>query len=183
MKDSIGNALEAWRVRRVLPEIEGNLLDIGCGNNRLVRVHGNGIGVDVFPWEGIDLLVEDASRLPFDDNTFDTVTFLACLNHIPNRNDVLREAHRLLKPGGKIVVTMIPPRLSRIWHFLRRPWERDQHERGMKKGEVYGLTRRQVKELLERNGFEIRRQYSFMFQINSITTGFAVTRIAAEGDH
>lgn len=171
MKDIFGLFLTAWRVRAVLPEVEGYLLDIGCGTNRLVKKYGNGIGVDVFPWEGVDLLVEDTSCLPFDDDTFDTVTFIACLNHIPKRADVLREARRVLKPGGKIVITMIPPGISRAWHFLRRPWERDQCERGMKEGEEYGFQRRQVTKLLEESGFEVDMQYPFMLFINSVTVG------------
>jgi len=88
----------------VLHAVRGRLLDIGCGTNRLVaqyrRGGGDGVGVDVYPWPGVDQIVEDTSRLPYADATFDTISFVACINHIPNRIDVLREARRLLGPGG-----------------------------------------------------------------------------------
>lgn len=167
MKDRLGKILAKWRVETVLPHIKGRLLDIGCGTNLLVRNYtGKGTGADVHDWGDVDLLVGDTSALPVDNGSFDTVTILAALNHIPNRADVLREAHRILSPSGRIVVTMIPPRISQIWHFLRQPWDVDQHERGMVAGELYGLTARQVRELLNSAGFTIVHEERFMLWIN-----------------
>ncbi|MBI3462292.1 MAG: glycosyltransferase [Planctomycetes bacterium] len=167
--------LARWRVCSVLAHASGRLLDIGCGTNDLVRSYrengvGDGaVGVDVYPWPGGDLLVDDTSRLPFDDTSFDTVSILAALNHIPNREAVLREAWRLLKAEGRLLVTMIPPRISRVWHWLCRSVDPDQVERGMKPGEVYGFTRRQVRALLEDAGFEIEREIAFMLGVNTLT--------------
>lgn len=174
MKDRIGVLLARWRVRAVLPHVRGSLLDIGCGENRLVGAYGAGVGVDVFPWKGVDLLVEDTARLPFPDATFDTVTFLACLNHIPDRRSVLCEARRVLKPGGGVIVTMIPPTLSRLWHSARGAGESDRTERGMKEGEVYGLTRRETRRLLEECGFAVDAQRLFMYFLNTLTLGHAI---------
>ena len=39
------------RHKIVLSHVNGKLLDIGCGENLLVKQYGDGIGVDVFPWE------------------------------------------------------------------------------------------------------------------------------------
>ena len=72
------------------------LLDIGAGTNALVRRHGDGVGVEVYDWGGEALVVENAARLPFSDQSFDTVSFVASLNHIPNRQEALFEAHRHL---------------------------------------------------------------------------------------
>jgi ubiquinone/menaquinone biosynthesis C-methylase UbiE len=108
------------RTRVVLEEVSGRLLDIGCGSNRLVRTYrqagGEGKGVDVYPWKGADLIVPDTSQLPFPSGSFDTVSFVASFNHIPNREDVLCEAYRLLSPGGRVVLTNLAPFVSRIWH-------------------------------------------------------------------
>ena len=131
------------RIGVSLQAVKGKLLDIGCGTNRLVKAYrakgGEGTGVDVYQWDGVDLLVEDTSKLPFPDASFDTITFIACINHIPNRLDVLREAHRLLTPDGRVVLTNLPPGLSRLWHAWAF-WDNDQHERGMAEGEVFGFT-------------------------------------------
>jgi len=73
-----------WRVRMVLPHIRGRLLDIGCGTNLLVRPYdGEGIGVDVYQWGDVDLVVEDSAKLPFESGEFDTVTIISAINHIP----------------------------------------------------------------------------------------------------
>ena len=170
MKDTVGRILLDKRIKTVLPHIEGNLLDIGCGTNELVRTYNQkGIGVDVYQWGDVDVIVEDTSKLPFDENTFDTVTIIAALNHIPNRVEVLLEAKRVLKKSGKIIVTMIPPKISRVWHRLRKPWDADQHERGMKEGEVYGFSEKELERLFLETGFEILFKKKFMFGINNLT--------------
>lgn len=169
MKDALGRWLEEWRIRTVFPHVRGRLLDVGCGMNQLVRRYRNGIGVDVHQWGDVDIVVNDSSRLPFGNAEFDTVTILAALNHIPNRESALLEAFRVLRPGGTLVVTMIPPALSRAWHALRRPWDVDQTERGMKPGEVYGLARVEVRRLIEVAGFRIERASGFMLGINTLT--------------
>lgn len=96
------------------------------------------------------------------------MTIVGALNHIPNRSEVLAEAHRILRQNGRIVITMIPPRLSRVWHFLRKSWDVDQKERGMKPGEVFGLTRREVHYLLSEAKFDILFEKTFMLGINRV---------------
>ncbi|HMJ91525.1 MAG TPA: bifunctional demethylmenaquinone methyltransferase/2-methoxy-6-polyprenyl-1,4-benzoquinol methylase UbiE [Candidatus Acidoferrum sp.] len=46
----------------------------------------------------------DAQQLPFDDNTFDTVTVGYGLRNLPSWERGLREMHRVAKPGGRLVV-------------------------------------------------------------------------------
>jgi SAM-dependent methyltransferase len=169
MKDTLGKFLVKWRVRTVLPYVKGQLLDIGCGTNELVQSYGNGVGVDVYQWGTVDLVVVNTAALPFDDGSFDTVAIIAALNHIPNRREVLREAHRLLRADGRLIVTMIPPRLSRVWHFFRRSWDVDQKERGIAPGEVFGFTRKEVRSLLNEAGFEVILERPFMCYANRVT--------------
>jgi SAM-dependent methyltransferase len=159
-----------WRLRAVLPNISGKLLDIGCGTNELVRQYkGEGLGVDVFQWGDVDLVIEDSANLPFENKAFDTITIIAALNHIPKRRTVLKEAHRVISDQGKIIITMIPPLVSRIWHFLREPWDADQSERGMKIGEVYGLSTTTVRGLLDDAGFSVIKEKRFMMGVNCLT--------------
>jgi SAM-dependent methyltransferase len=170
MKDRLGIFLRDWRIRAVLPHVTGRLLDIGCHENHLVRSYRlSGVGVDVHPWTNVDVVVEDTSKLPFADGEFGTVSVVASLNHIPNRADVLREARRVLQPDGRLIVTMIPPRVSAVWHFLRRASDDDLTERGMKPGEVYGLTPREVRQLITDAGFDVVLERPFMFGVNRLT--------------
>jgi SAM-dependent methyltransferase len=169
MKDWLGGILEEWRIRSVIPCVRGRLLDLGCGLNHLVERYGNGVGADVYQWGNVDVLIDDAGHLPFDAESFDTVAVVAALNHIPNREEALREVCRVLKHDGQLVMTMIPPTISRVWHAARRPWDPDQSERGMKPGEVWGLSRRDVRYLLRQGGFDVHYESRFMCFVNTLT--------------
>jgi SAM-dependent methyltransferase len=159
------------RTRMVLSMVRGRLLDIGCGTNELVRRYRgsgeDGIGVDVYPWPNVDLLVEDAAKLPYPDESFDSITFVACLNHIPNRKDVLREAKRLLAPSGRIVLTNLTPTISWLWHRWAF-WDDDQHERGMAEGEQWGFRHDDLIALLARSGFRLVRRDPFSWGLNNL---------------
>jgi SAM-dependent methyltransferase len=168
MHDALGEALAERRVKAVLPHVRGRLLDLGCGSNKLVRRYENGIGVDVFPWPGADFIVNNSASLDYDSHSFDTVTIVAALNHIPNREAVLHECRRLLRPDGRVVITMLTPVTSRIWHWLRAPWDADQRERGMRPGEVYGFTAGEVVSLFSRCGFVLSSQTRFMLGFNRV---------------
>src|SRR5262245_23491635 len=88
-------SLRAERIAAVLPEIGGRCLDIGANDNQLIRLyraqaHARGedersqssVGVDVERWGAPEvILVESAASLPFEDESFDTVTVVATLNY------------------------------------------------------------------------------------------------------
>jgi len=168
MYDYVGRKLEQQRIKAVWPYLNGYILDIGCGMNSLVRHYGNGVGVDVYDWGDVDFVVENTAQLPFKDVEFNTVTILAALNHIPNRDEVLIECHRVLADDGLLILTMIPPVISSLWHKIRKPWDVDQNERGMKEREVYGLTGKQMITLISEGGFELESSKRFMCWINTV---------------
>lgn len=172
MRDFLGRYVASWRIRAALPYIQGNLLDIGCGTNDLViQYKGKGIGVDICQWGKVDLVVKNSAQLPFKKEAFDTVTIIAALNHIVNREKVLIEAYRVCKHGGRIIITMIPPFISKMWHFLRKPWDADQVKRGIKKGELFGIPRGDIQRMLRESGFDISLEKSFMLGINYLIVG------------
>jgi ubiquinone/menaquinone biosynthesis C-methylase UbiE len=53
---------------------------------------------NVVPAEG------NAQHLPYPDATFDAAYLIATLGEIPDKDQALRELHRVLKPGGRLVV-------------------------------------------------------------------------------
>ena len=161
--------LESERIRAVIPHVQGRLLDIGSGPNHLVQTYGGDdcVGVDVFDWGGGTRVVSDSADLPFDDASFDTITFVACLNHIPNRQDVLGEARRLLRPGGRIIITMIGPTLGGIGHVIW--WHGEDRERGgMEEGEVGGLSKADIVELCRRAGFKLVLHKRLVYRLNNL---------------
>ena len=158
--------LEPWRLRVVRPFVRGRLLDLACGYNNLSRAHGFGLGADVFPWEGIDVRIEDAARLPFRDASFDTVSVVAALNHIPNREAALLAVMRVLRPGGLFLVTMIGPWTGRLAHLL---FHQDEARRGgMRPGEVHGIRPPVMRALLQQAGFELVHEVPFQLGLNRL---------------
>lgn len=165
--------IDEERIAMARSRCRGLLLDIGCGANELVRSYRSrqsmAIGVDVHPWSGADVVC-DTTQLPFPDTHFDTATMLACLNHIPlsKRNRVLREARRVLKDEGQLVLTMINPVVGFFAHRIRHRYDPDQLERGMGEEEQNGLWKREVERLLAENGFRITQTVPFVFGLNRL---------------
>lgn len=152
----------------VKKHIQGRLIDIGCGNNELVKTYGqNSIGIDVYDFGGNALIVEDTANLPFENSSFQSASFVASLNHVTNRDEVLHEVNRLLGPGGCVYMTMLSP----FWGVLRHKlawWDPDQHKRGMKEGEEMGLSFNYLTNLFERSGFKLIKRKRFVLGINNL---------------
>jgi SAM-dependent methyltransferase len=159
-------SLQQERINAVWPYLKGRVLDIGAGNNRLIRLYENGIGVEVYDWKGGAMLVNDTAHLPFQNAEFDTVCLIACLNHIPNRGDVLKEAYRILKPGGTCLITMINPWIGFVNHKLC--WYEESHERGMEEGEKDGLWKSEIYDLLHQAGFTHPQDRPFLYRLNCL---------------
>jgi len=165
-------SLEEERLRAVLPCLSGRLLDVGAGRNLLCRLHGNdSVGVDVFDFGGGAMIVNDTRALPFEDESFDTVAFVACLNHIPYRLQALEEARRVLRPGGRVVATMINRALGEIGHRIW--WYSEDKVRGMAEGETGGLNVSEMRRLFAEAGFAETRFTRFCYGLNGL---FVATR-------
>ena len=67
-----------------------------------------------------DLRVADAEHLPFPDDTFDVVYSYGVMHHSPNTPQCLREAWRVLKPGGEArVMVYHHPSITGVMLWLR----------------------------------------------------------------
>ncbi|MEL6149214.1 MAG: methyltransferase domain-containing protein [Chloroflexota bacterium] len=159
--------LEEERITATMPHITGRLLDVGSGTNTLVNTYGDGVGVDVFDWGNGTVVVENSAELPFADESFDTVTFIACLNHIPYRDSALAEAHRLIKPDGKLLITMINPLLGDFGHAI---WwySEDKKRGGMIEGELGGMWMKDIVALCEDAGFRLVKHERFVYAMNNL---------------
>ncbi|EUA13960.1 ubiE/COQ5 methyltransferase family protein [Mycobacterium xenopi 4042] len=75
----------------------GSVTDLSPGMVQVATRNGRSLGLD------IDGRVADAEGIPYDDDTFDLVVGHAVLHHIPEVELSLREAIRVLRPGGRFV--------------------------------------------------------------------------------
>lgn len=102
------------------------IIDIGCGPGNIYSTLGGKpqllIGVDVAPKaleiakrQGYTPILADANNLPFKSSIADIVTLNATLHHTENMDSVLKEAARLVKPGGVLITDHDPQRSA--WNY------------------------------------------------------------------
>jgi demethylmenaquinone methyltransferase/2-methoxy-6-polyprenyl-1,4-benzoquinol methylase len=62
----------------------------------------------------------DANMLPFDDDTFESVTFGYLLRNVDDALNVLKEVYRVMRPGGKVVcLDTTPPAKNILYPFVQ----------------------------------------------------------------
>jgi SAM-dependent methyltransferase len=144
-----------------LPE-SGAFLDWGCRHapdSCLLRFRSRGAktihGCDVeapnrystfFDYAGLEYTrLNHHFLLPYPDNHFDAVIASGVLEHVPMDYESLKELYRVLRPGGRLVITYLPNSLS-IEEFVRRRTGQLFHKR------LY--SRYQLQTLLVHTGFQ-----------------------------
>lgn len=110
----IETARHARRIQRYLaPKADHRLLEVGCGRGwltqRMQERYPWTYGVDVNPrsiQHGVaeNLSVMDAVNLRFADEEFDLVYSFHAIEHIVDAPAALSEMHRVLAPGGRILL-------------------------------------------------------------------------------
>ncbi len=101
-------------IRARLPSGAGDVVELGSGAGFLKERIPGAVTTDVFPVEGVDLVLPPDGRLPFPDGAVKAVVMTDVLHHIPAPRALFREAARAVRPGGAMV--MIEPWVS--------PWSR-----------------------------------------------------------
>jgi glycosyltransferase involved in cell wall biosynthesis/predicted SAM-dependent methyltransferase len=91
--------------------LKGKTLDVGCGLGDFCRFRPNTIGVDINSINvdycrdrGVRAHLILDGKLPFADNTFDSVVLDNVLEHIEDPNQLINEIYRVLIPGGIFLV-------------------------------------------------------------------------------
>ncbi|WP_448204851.1 class I SAM-dependent methyltransferase [Azospirillum sp. sgz302134] len=145
----MGQALLGKFRSRVVGEARGRVLEIGIGSGRNLPFYGAAadevVGVDPSPellamarraaaessrpvTLPVTLVEQTAERLPFEDDSFDTVVVTWSLCSIPDPSAALREARRVLKPAGELRFVehgLAPAQGVQRWqHRLTPLWSR-----------------------------------------------------------
>jgi len=127
-------SLTGLRPKQRALDVAGGTGDLALGMLRQVGKNGHVVLSDINSqmlergrdrlldagWVGnVDCLVADAERLPFEANSFDCVTIGFGLRNVTDKPAALRSMHRVLRPGGQLLVlefsTPVSPGLKRIY--------------------------------------------------------------------
>lgn len=137
--------------------LSGSVMDFGCGNKpyEALFVHVDKyIGLDIEESGNSGLkkadVYYDGKNIPFSDNYFDNIFCSEVFEHVFNLEEIIPEMNRVLKPGGKMLITC-----PFTWPEHEVPYDYARYT-------SYG-----IKHLLEKNGFTVERQYKsgHMFEV------------------
>lgn len=124
----------------------GSLLDVGCGSKPYKSVFAGRvdeyIGLDIDSYtarnRGIADYLYDGRTFPLDSSSFDIVLCNQVLEHVFNPDEFLNEINRVLKPNGKLILTV-----PFVWDEHEQPFDYARYS-------SFGLI-----HLLEKSGFQI----------------------------
>ncbi len=94
--------------RRFAAQVQGEVFDYGCGGSPYRRLFSKSqkyVGADVTPGPAVDCLLNADGLIPAASATYDAVLSSQVLEHISNPSQYLGECFRILKPGGRLLVT------------------------------------------------------------------------------
>jgi SAM-dependent methyltransferase len=156
-------------VDRIEREVDGPLLDWGCGLGQLtVLLRSRGLDVTSFDWDPtVDGTVkrplprfpeveawrsDEPVGLPFEDDRFDAVLSMGVLEHVHDPDGSLEELRRVLRPGGLLWIFKLPNRASYLEWIARRA---GMYHHGVGEHDrLYALD--EAVALVERHGFVVR---------------------------
>jgi len=146
------------------------VLDLGSGAGfdcflaaKKVGKSGKVIGVDMtekmikkakenakkYDFNNVEFRLGDIEELPVDDNSVDVIISNCVINLAPEKSKVFSEAYRVLKKGGKLLVSDIV--------LLRELSQKDKEDEGLIAGCVGGaVLRDEYLDMIKKAGFEIK---------------------------
>jgi SAM-dependent methyltransferase len=153
-------------LERVRAHASGTLLDVGCGARsfeplfagRVSRYLGADLAASRFLGAARPDVFARAEALPIRDGTMDTVLGLSMLTYLTDPAQMLREAHRVLRPGGVLLLEFTQ----------MAPLHDEPHD-------YFRFTRYGARWLLDQAGFETLE----MVPIGGLMSRVGLTAIAA----
>ena len=177
----LGHRASLLRMNEVLAELAGvtaedRVLDAGCGYGgsalwlaEHVGCRANGVTIVPLQIEKarkearkrgleqrVSFTLEDFARTTFPDASFDVVWGLESVVHAPSKEEFVREAFRLLRPGGRLLISEYmlreAPPLSAVERSFVEPWLSGWAMPSL-------LSPAEYEELIQRTGFGDLRRY------------------------
>ncbi len=149
------------------------ILDVGFAQEPNAYLKGEIIGIDIQKvkkpknYSKVSVVNLNSEKIPFKNNYFDSVILGSCIEHVENPSFLLRETNRVLKNGGRLVLTV--PQANDWWttvHNWILPFVKDQDE-----GEhLSNWGKLDMIRLIKRNGFVVNKVHGthIMIPLTSI---------------
>jgi 2-polyprenyl-3-methyl-5-hydroxy-6-metoxy-1,4-benzoquinol methylase len=145
--------------------VPGRLLDVGCGYGfflkEMVQRDWQAEGIEISTTGlcyardslGLDVSDQPLPRTDWPDGCYDVITLFYVIEHLPDPKAVLREAHRLLRPGGLLFLRW--PHTAPIVKLMR-PWT-DRLKLYQAPSHLFDFSPVTLYKILDQSGFhEIR---------------------------
>src|SRR3989338_1454770 len=160
------------------------ILDLACGSGGLTRkLKKNATSSIIFAIDSNEKAVQyarkrdknisglmytagNAESIPFKDDFFDIVIGLDMLDHVPNYKECMREINRVLKKGGKLVLTV--ENHYSLWPIVEFLWDKFGRGREYRLVHVVHFTPKVFEKLVMDSGFSIKKLYT----IHNLNTFF-----------
>lgn len=178
---NIGDIALKRRVVRIISRLalqeRDVVLDCGCGDGlylKIIRELGNYkiIGFDLnddslklaqdISGKSVPFVQGDITRLPFEDSCFDKIFSTEVLEHLTDDSSGLKEIYRVLKPGGKLIVTVPNHNYPFLWDPLNWVSERlsGKHIKSGLFAGIWNMHLRlyypnEIESLVEKSGFKV----------------------------
>ncbi len=173
---TIDHILSRWRIGKAAAWTRpgDRLLDVGCYDGSLIREVrpriASAVGIDAVaePSDAGDGVRIVRGHFPEDlsepDGSFDCITALAVLEHVTDPPAFAAACHRLLSPGGRVVLTVPHPRVDGIVDTLIALRLAD----GMDFEEHHGFDVGRTRPIFEEAGFRLRAERAFQLGLNRL---------------
>lgn len=135
------------KIKALSGEINGRILDVGCGTKPYLSFFNYREYIGLEFNTGIDSEKKEADyyydgkTFPFENESFDSIICSQVLEHIFEPKEFLNEINRVLKPNGKILLT-----IPFVWDEHEQPFDFARYS-------SYGLI-----YLFEQSGFKVLKQ-------------------------
>ena len=98
----LGAAFVGKSAKKALNNISSDSYIINLGSG-IKEIRKDVLNVDFYPFENVDILA-DICKLPFKDGSVDAAVNEFVLEHVKNPHEIVKEMHRVIKPGGLVYV-------------------------------------------------------------------------------
>jgi len=157
----------------------GNVLDVGCSAGFFIKA-AKDEGFNTFGVElsedtamiarnryGINVINSTLEKAEFQDDFFDVVTFWDVLEHVPDPTSILKEANRITKKNGLVIIGLpnvggLFPRISLFLYPITGYWW--HHEMPI---HLFQFTKKTLNKILAKTGYEKKEIIDTQLPINN----------------